>query len=136
DGDLILQMLKDRQVWRSAISQQFILSRLSQRYAMSGDTNGYIILARLMQQAPDKAGVRLLVGGLKEGLRGSDLVGLPPELQQALRPFQSEFFGGPLALALRQGEKGAIVKALQLIADEQADLNHRLTYIGIFGEIH
>src|SRR5690606_30580070 len=77
---------------------------------------------------------KLLVSGLKEGLRGGDMVGLSPELSQALEPYQAEFFGGPLALSLKQGDQQAVKLALAIIADEQADADHRLTYVQILGE--
>lgn len=134
DRDLILDMFKDRQVWGSVTTKQFLLSRLSQRYAMTGDAENYATITKYLALAPDKSCARLLVTGLKEGLQGSDLVGLPAGLTEALKPYQSEFFGGPLALALRQGDKEAVGEALKLIADHQSDMNQRLTYVRILGE--
>jgi putative heme-binding domain-containing protein len=41
-----------------------------------------------------------------------------------------------LALGLRQGEADAVDKALVIIADNQANIRERLSYIRIFGEIN
>lgn len=134
DRKLVLSLFKDPAVWKKTTTQEFILSRLSQRYAMAGGAANYAAIVRQMELSPNKAFTRLLVSGLKEGLRGSDVVGLSPDLAQALKPYQAEFFGGPLALSLKQGNPQAVKQALAIIADEQADADHRLTYVQILGE--
>ncbi len=134
DREFILSLFKDQAVWKQTTTQQFILSRLSQRYAMAGGTENYATIAHQMELAPNQTLTKLLVSGLKEGLRGSDIVGLSPELAKALKPYQAEFFGGPLALSLKQGDQQAVKQALAIIADEQADADHRLTYVQILGE--
>jgi putative heme-binding domain-containing protein len=74
------------------------------------------------------------MSGLREGLRGRDAIGLSAELTKAIQPYQSELFGAPLALAIRQGNVSAVKKALNVIADENAEFEHRLSYIVIFGQ--
>lgn len=134
DRELVLALFNDPAVWKQTTTQEFILSRLSQRYAMAGGAANYAAIVRQMELSPNKALTRLLVRGLKEGLRGSDVVGLSPELAHALKPYQDEFFGGPLALSLQQGDPQAVEQALAIIADEQANADHRLTYVQILGE--
>src|SRR5690606_103300 len=134
DRELVLALFNDPAVWKQTTTQEFILPRLSQRYAMAGGAANYAAIVRQMALSPNKALTRLVVRGLKEGLRGSDVVGLSPELAQALKPYQAEFFGGPLALSLRQGDPQAVKQALAVIADEQANADHRLTYVQILGE--
>ncbi|MFA6946962.1 MAG: c-type cytochrome, partial [Pedobacter sp.] len=88
----------------------------------------------LISLAPSKADAKILMSGLREGLRGRDAIGLPAELTKAIQPYQSELFGAPLAFAIRQGNAAAVKKALAVIADEKADFDHRLSYIVIFGQ--
>ncbi|MEJ7664481.1 MAG: hypothetical protein WKG07_35700 [Hymenobacter sp.] len=41
-----------------------------------------------------------------------------------------------LALNLRQGQKEALDKVLSIIANKNANLGHRLSYIQILGEVN
>ena len=134
DRELVLSLFEDPAVWRQLTTQQFILARLAQRYAMAGGEANYAAIVRQMELSPSKQLTRLLVSGVKEGVRGSDVVGLSPALAQALKPYQAEFFGAPLALALKQGDPKAVKEVLSIVADDQADADHRLTYVQILGE--
>src|SRR5690606_36640831 len=79
---------------------------------------------------------KLLIDGLQEGLRGRNTVELPPTLLKALEPFGDELGEAPLTLALRQGEGKALAESLEIIADDQADIGLRLSYIQVMGEIN
>ena len=134
DRELVLSLFEDPAVWRQTTTKQFILPRLSQRYAMAGGAENYAAIVRQMELSPNQQLTRLLVSGIKEGLRGSNVVGLSPALAKALAPYQAEFFGAPLALALKQGDPTAVKQVLEIIADDDADPDHRLTYVQILGE--
>jgi len=99
----------------------------------SGDAN-YGAASKLIRMAPSKDYAKILMSGLREGLRGRDAIGLSAELTKAIQPFISELFGAPLALSIRQGNENAVKKALAVIADENANFEHRLSYIVIFGQ--
>jgi putative heme-binding domain-containing protein len=86
--------------------------------------------------APSPAQAKMLISGLQKGLLGSDASALPADLVQALQPYQALFQKESLALELRQGKKTALDQALVKIADRKADVNERLSYIRILGEIH
>ena len=134
DRDAVLSIFEDRKIWDKNVVQNVILKRLMQRYTMAGGEANYSAAAKLIKMAPsDKMG-KLLISGLTEGLRGRDIIGLSAELTQAIQPYQSELFGGALGLAIRQGDAKAIAKSLNIIADENANTDHRLSYIKIMGQ--
>lgn len=134
DRDAVLSIFADKGIWQKRLVQDVVLKRLMQRYIMSAGDANYKAASRLISLAPSKADAKILMSGLREGLRGRDAIGLSPELTKAIQPYQSELFGGPLALAIRQGDAKAVDKALGIIADENADLDHRLSYIKIMGQ--
>ena len=134
DRDAVLALFKDRDIWKNNIVQKVILERLMQRYVIAGGDDNFTAAGNLIKLSPDAALSKLLVSALHEGLRGNDLVSVSPELTRIIKPYASGLFGGPLALAIRQGNKDAIDKALVVIADENASIDHRLSYIRIMGE--
>ncbi|WP_306550166.1 c-type cytochrome [Daejeonella sp.] len=134
DRDALISVFADKVIWKKKLVQDVLLKRLMQRYILSGGDVNYKAASRLISLAPSKADAKILMSGLREGLRGRDVIGLSVELTKAIQPYQSELFGAPLALAIRQGNKSAIKKALTVIADENADFDHRLSYIVIFGQ--
>lgn len=136
DSEAVVELFGDRSLWKKSIVRDVVLERLMQRYVVSGDASGYAACARLISLAPSKDGVKLLLNGLQEGLRGRDIVQLPPVLVTAIQPYQQLLSHHPLTLALRQGDSEAIERAIQIIADRNAPIGERLAYIKIFGEIN
>lgn len=131
----VLAMFEDDDIWSSHTVAETILERLMQRWIMEGGEQNYEACARLLKLAPSPKQARPLIHGIEEGLRGRDVTELSPDLVSALQPYQSEYGKESLALALRRGQSKEVVKALAIIADDQADIGERLTYIRIFGEI-
>ncbi len=134
DRDALISIFEDRAIWQKKLVQDVVLKRLMQRYVMSADDANYKAASKLISLAPSKASAKILIGGLREGLRGQDAIGLSAELTEAIQPYQSELFGAPLSLAIRQGDANAVKKALAIIEDENAEFDHRLSYIVIFGQ--
>lgn len=134
DRDALISIFADKGIWQKRLVQDMLLKRLMQRYIMSAGDADYKAASRLISLAPSKADAKILMSGLREGLRGREAISLPAELNKAIQPYQSELFGAPLALAIRQGNAAAVKKALAVIADENADFDHRLSYILIFGQ--
>ena len=134
DRDALISIFADKGIWQKRLVQEVLLKRLMQRYIMSAGDADYKAAARLISLAPSKADAKILMSGLREGLRGREAISLPAELNKAIQPYQSELFGAPLAFAIRQGNADAVKKALAVIADEKADFDHRLSYILIFGQ--
>ena len=136
DTKAVLDLFNDRAFWRIETVRTTLLERLIQRFAMANDSAGFAACARLVSQAPSAKEAKLLFSGLQEGLRGSDMVDLPPELTKALKPYQHQLSEQSLAIALRQGNAQAISQALSVISDPASPIGERLAYIRIFGEIN
>src|SRR5690606_21602093 len=111
-----------------------ILHRLMQRYIMEGGEENLSACVKLLKQAPSGKHAKILIGGLREGLLGRELVELPQELLDALEAYGDEMGDAPLTLALRQGEAEALKEALKVVADPGADIATRLSYIQVMGE--
>ncbi len=134
DREALINVFADKGIWAKKLVQDVLLKRLMQRYILSGGDANFKAASKLISLAPSKVNAKILMSGLREGLRGRDVIGLSVELTKAIQPYQSEVFGSPLALAIRQGNKTALKKALTVIADENADFDHRLSYIVIMGQ--
>ncbi len=134
DRDALISVFAEKKIWQKKLVQDVLLKRLMQRYILSAGDENFKASSRLISLAPSKAAAKILMSGLREGLRGRDAIGLSAELTKAIQPYQAELFGAPLVLAIRQGNVGAVKKAITVIADENADFDHRLSYIVIFGQ--
>ncbi|RPE08821.1 dehydrogenase [Chitinophaga lutea] len=132
--DALLAMFKNKSLWTNKTVQQTILERLMQRYVMAGGEANFAAAAALLNQAPDKKLAKPLVAGLSEGLRGRDLIGLSPALTKAIQPYQSDLFGGPLAMGIRQGDAKAVEQAIKVVANPKAEIRERLSYVKMMGE--
>ncbi|MBN8858140.1 MAG: hypothetical protein J0H29_07110 [Sphingobacteriales bacterium] len=135
DREAVLAVFKDRSIWTDPVAQNVILKRLMQRYVMAGGTENYASAARLLKLSPSIRLSKLLVSGLQEGLGGRNMEELPQDLLKLLKPFHAEFGDAPLTLALKTGEEQAVDQALTVIADDKADIGHRLSYTYTMGEI-
>jgi len=131
----ILALFTDKAIWRKPLVKEYLLERLMQRFSIAGDASSYEVCARMIALAPSVAEVKILMNGLQEGLRGADLVQLPPVLVNALKPFEKNLGHHTLAMSLRQKDPGSIATALKVISDRTAPIGERLTYVRIFGEI-
>lgn len=136
DRKAVLAMYEDPAIWSKQIVQETILKRLMQRYIMGGGSQNFAACAQLLELAPSVEQAKVLMSGLQEGLRGRNMTELSPDLIKALQPYQDDFREESLALALRQGQNQAVEQALAIIADDQAEIGERLSYIRIMGEIN
>ncbi|HEY1062270.1 MAG TPA: c-type cytochrome [Daejeonella sp.] len=134
DRDLIVDMFEDKSIWQKNVVKTVILKRLMQRYIMAGGDENYNSAARLIKLSPSKDLSKVLISGLNEGLRGRDILELSPELMRAIQPFQSSFFGGPLALGIQKKDVKAVNQALNIIVDDNSSIDHRRTYIKLMGQ--
>jgi putative heme-binding domain-containing protein len=135
DRGKVVSMFEDKSVWDYPIVNKTLLSRLMERYAISGNTEDLATCTELLKLAPADKYAGVLINGLEEGLRGREANELPTALLSALHPYQKLFSDKSLALNLRRGDDDAAKKALNVIADRNAQLAQRLSYIKIFGEI-
>ena len=134
DRAAVLSLFEGQAIWQHPIVQEVLLSRVMQRYVMGRKPEDLQATAQLLTMAPNKNLAKPLLDGLQEGLRGQDINKLPAYLLEALQPYQHMFGEAPLALALRQGKPEAMEQAMRMIADPQAPIPERLSYIRILGE--
>lgn len=131
----VINMFKDKKIWKNPTVSKTILSRLVQRYVIAGGADNDASCAQLFSLAPSRSYAAILFNGLQEGLRGRDIAELSPVLSAALKPYKKLFREQSLALDLRAGNNDAIRKVLEILKDENASLPERLNYIRILSEI-
>jgi putative heme-binding domain-containing protein len=134
DRASVLALFEEPEMWSNPVVEGFILNRLMRRYVMEGGEENFAACTRLLRSVPSDRHGKLLVAGLQEGLLGRDMVELPKELLKALEPYGDASGEAPLTMQLRQGDENALGKALEIIADAQAEIGERLAYIQITGE--
>ncbi|MCB0689761.1 MAG: hypothetical protein KDC53_24645, partial [Saprospiraceae bacterium] len=122
-------------VWMSPTAQHTILSRLGQRLVAGNTEECYHTLDVLLQQAPKHQLAKPLVTGILEGLRGRDLQSLPATLYATLQSYSDVMEEGAHAFGIRKGEENHMSEAAKVVQDPDADIQERLSYIKIFGDI-
>lgn len=132
----VVSMFQDQSIWRSKIVQQVLLSRIMKRYIIAGGEDNFSVAAELIKMAPTTQLKKDMVSAVHEGLGGQDLVSLSPQLLNVIRPFESDLFGGPLALGIRSGDSKSIKQALTIIGDDHASIDSRLTYTKLLSEVN
>ncbi|MEZ0256836.1 MAG: dehydrogenase, partial [Chthoniobacter sp.] len=131
DRDAVLAFFKDSPLWDRALVKQYILERIMRRYAQTGARKDLLTCATIFDMSPTPEHSKILMTGFEAAFKGRPLSGLPDELVAAM----SRHHVGSVALSLRQGDAGAIDKALKVIADEKASAQTRLEYVTILGEV-
>lgn len=135
DRDQLISLFRNKNLWKRPVVSKTVLSRLMQRYILTGDEANIAACAQLFKLAPSEEYAGILFGGLQEGLRGRDVAELSPALVSALAPYKKLFREESIAIEMRTSKKEAVEKALKIIADKNARLSERLNYTRILGEI-
>lgn len=138
DRQAVLKLFSHQEeLWEQPIVKQFILERLTQRWAMSGEHEDLLACGRLLSQAPNNSTRERLLKGLEAGFAGRAAPEVPPELRQAISlAWERGATTGGIALGMRIGHGPSLSKALALIDDEKGDRAIRQQCIRIFGEIN
>ena len=131
DRDAVLELFADSAVWRLPMVRDQILERLMRRYALAGTREDLSMCAKLLRLAPRPEQTARLMAGFELAFKGRSLAILPDDLAEAM----AKAGGESLILGLRQGEAGAVDRALAVMADPAADMEKRLRYVEIFGEV-
>ena len=111
----IQSMLSDSSLWRTAIFQAHLNSRLMQRYASSATAEELDHCAWLLESAPDEDARRQLMIGMNRAFQGRSLPPLPRSLALALDEYQSSLGDSGLALGLRQSKPDAMEQTIELL---------------------
>ena len=132
ESDSVLAVLRDSHLWGLPLMEKHVLTRLMRRFAQAGSRNDLLASARLLQLAPDEQKTQLLMEGFELAFQGRSLAGMPSELSQALL----KAGGGSLTLRIRQDDSHAVDEALQQIANDNTELERRIEFVQVFGEVN
>ncbi len=124
------QLFGNVAIWESPVVKKILLRRMMQKLILLGTPEDHQLAAYLFERAPGNAQGQPLMEGLLEGLRGQDMLSLPQRLLQAIKPYQSTN-EGQFAMGLRRKDPEAVAQALDVVADHDAPLGERLSYIRI-----
>src|SRR5262245_24651615 len=124
DGE-VLALFKSPALWDKLMVFEYILPRLTRRYAFEGRHVDLLRCAQLFRSAPSPQHAAQLMKGFEEAFRGRPMTGLPDELVAAITASGEV----PLAFRLKQGDPAALAEALRLMADTQAKADARLVIV-------
>ncbi|MFK7778360.1 MAG: c-type cytochrome [Gimesia sp.] len=129
--DALLAYFSKAEVWQYPLVEKYILERIMRRFASTSSRNDLMICAKLLESAPGKSHAEILMSGFETAMKGRSQASFPKALITAM----SKYGGQSISLSIRQGDKSAIEKALNVVADSKADNQKRLDLIQIFGEV-
>ena len=132
DGEKVVGMLDQSEVWNSVLLKEHLLWRLMRRFAASDRRDDLRLCAQLLHVAPNKDAKKRLLEGFEQAFEGRSMGELPAELLAELASID----GGSLTLRLRQREAKAIQEALVAINDASQHRAHRLRLIEVFGQVN
>ena len=117
--------------WRRPLVRDHLLSRMMKRCILPTGRSEFLAAARFLERSPGQETTTILMAALEEALEGRKLTGIPQSLLDEI----GRAGGGSAALKLRQQRPEAIESALALIANHQAELEQRVRFVEILGEI-
>ena len=129
--DQVLGLFDDSAFWRSPLVEAHLLDRVTRRFAHAGSRRDLLTCAQLFELSPSVEHSRRLMSGFEAAFKGRAMAGLPDALIQAL----SRHGVGSSAFALRQGDPHAVLRAIQVVADETASRAERMEFLGVMSEV-
>ena len=127
----VLRLFESSPLWNEPMVEKHILERLMRRFAAAGTRKDLLTCAELLELSPSELHSQKLMKGFEEAFKGRSLTGLPDELVQAMARHN---VGSP-AFRLRRGDPEAVAEALRVIGDPKADVEQRLRFIEVLGEV-
>ena len=132
----ILAMAADAETWNSKIFREIVAERLARRYAMAGGEENFLSAAKLLETAPDDDAKQRLMTGIQLAFQGTAMPKLPDALQVQMDEFAKSSGANGLAIAIRQGDKEALKKAISIVASSNSNPIERLELAKLFGEVN
>ncbi|HXT41402.1 MAG TPA: PVC-type heme-binding CxxCH protein, partial [Candidatus Angelobacter sp.] len=134
--DQFVALLSQPGAWERELVRQYIIERLSRRYAAEGTDSDFETCARLLSLAPTTQDVDRVLAGMELALAGRRLEKVPGPLESWFTKTWSQ--GSPrlavVRLGLRIGDKKAATLALRMISDNGFKENERAGLISALGE--
>lgn len=131
DSDAVLALFESDEFWNQAIVKDHLLERTMRRYARAGRRKDLIACATLLDRAPEKQHVVILMKGFEKAFQGRSLTGLPDELVATL----ARVGGGSETLRLRQKDPLVVQSAIAALNDSKVSEARRREFIDVFGEL-
>ena len=116
--------------------RRYLIERLARRFAASDTDEGYAVLAKLLDQAPEEASIKLVVSGMEQAMSGLCLQEVPAPLQTAMDRLWRAAGDDHrvIQLALRMNSDEAYQRALAKMIDIAENEDRRLAYINAVGQ--
>jgi putative membrane-bound dehydrogenase-like protein len=129
--DAVVAMLGERALWESPLVRNTVGQRVARWLAASGDhpAENQRALVTLLAAVPGKAERQVLLAGVNEAFEGRPLGTLVPELTAALAA------SGNADLAVRAGDRDAVMTAVRSIADDGQPKDRRIKTIELLGQV-
>lgn len=132
----VTDLFRETSIWELPLVQDVLLSRLMQRYLLSGEPADLASATQLLKLAPSAALAKPLLNGFTEGLRGRSLTDLPSKLTDIVAQYRSRLGENTLSLALRRGNEQAQEQVILRMKDPQTDFQELQEYVQIAREVH
>ena len=130
----VLKMFASVETWRRPLAKQFIIERLTQRYAAEGKDFG--ACTELLQKAPDSDSEQLVMAGMEKALAGQKFDKVPKPLEvwfaKAWASHSNET--AYVRFGLRLGSAPAFEAALRRVGDESYSRAERESLIEVLGQ--
>jgi putative heme-binding domain-containing protein len=131
----VIDLLNDKALWKTAMMQKHLISRIGQRYTAQRTADNLTTAAKLLALAPEGADKDLLVNGMEAGLKGNAVKNTPKPLQAQLgklwksRPHTPKLISFATRLWLPEAMKEAVarVKNPKTSANERRELTQLLS---------
>ncbi|MCA8990414.1 MAG: HEAT repeat domain-containing protein [Planctomycetaceae bacterium] len=146
----LLTMWEADPLWRSTLSQQILLKRLMQRFALESlvaeehgedaaskqqRQDSLMACARLLELAPTPEDSELLMQGFLEAYEGHSITDLPEQLAQPIKQYRESIGNSDLILSMKLGDEKAVQEALAVIKQNSANPAQRVAYMKVLGEL-
>jgi hypothetical protein len=134
DFTAITKWLAEKDLWKTSIAKETVLTRLMKRYVAQGDAESMNRAGQLLSLANDDDAQGILLDGLNQAFQGRSVPALPEFLKQALNDYRRSLGDSGLVLGIRQGDGQAIKRAIKLLKDSQTSLGQRMELASALGE--
>ena len=114
DRDAVLAIFEDKAVWQLPSCKNKLLGYLGKRWAMAGGALNLESCAKLVSLAPDDASRTTVLNGIASAFEGEEMPKLPDSLAAHFKAQAND----DLTLALKTGDKDAVKKALEFVANK------------------
>jgi putative heme-binding domain-containing protein len=136
DRNAVLALVEQPETWKRPIVRDVLIERLARRYVALGDNGGYAACAWLLEHAPTRGDVELVVAGMETQLAGHRFDRPPQALDESLAKLLHKGRSSTtlLCLAIRLGSEEAASKLVERVKEAATNPTERITAIRALSE--